>query len=110
MSGEQTLAGLGGIALVGVNYWTGQQRAPISSLLSGTSSTAAHSSLVELGGELLLVGVAVAIAGASPAAGKAVLAAVVALWILWAINHYSGSSAKAKAKTSSSSGGGSKSA
>lgn len=93
MNGAQTLVGIGGLGLIAVNYWTGSQRAPVTSILSTQPSTQqlaqSHGALVEIGGEFLFVLVAVVLSGTSDGLGKALVAVIVALWVLWGINHYS---------------------
>lgn len=104
MTGTQTIAGLAGAGLIVTNWWTGNQHAPIVGVLSksanGKQLAAAHTSLVEIGGELVFVLVAVVIAGTGPGAGKAVVAAIAALWILWAIHHYGGTKSGASSTPS----------
>jgi hypothetical protein len=97
MTGAQTFVGAGGAALVLVNFWTGEARSVVSGSLfsSGGNSQQAHSTLVVLGGELLFVAVAALLAGLSDGAGTAMSALVVALFVLWAVNHFGGAGSPA---------------
>lgn len=91
MTGKQTLVGAGGAALVLVNYWVSPSRQTVSAGLFGTGSTSdAHRSLATLGGELLFVVVATMLAGLSDGFGSVMVAVIVALFVLFAINYYGG--------------------
>src|SRR5271169_5170339 len=82
-----TVVGFGGVALVGLNYWDGQQRADIAPLFSGASSAPnAHVAFKEIGVELVFVIVATMLSGLSDSWGMGMCAVIVALFILWAIN------------------------
>lgn len=86
MAGYQTVVGLGGIALVGLNYWDGAQRTAISPVLSGKGSVSdAHSEFKQIGAELVFVIVATVLAGLSPGWGMGMAAVIVALFILFGI-------------------------
>lgn len=82
----QTVVGLGGAALVGLNYWDGPQRANVSPLLSGNSAPNAHAAFKQIGAELAFVIVATVLAGTSDSWGVGMLAVLIGLTILWAIN------------------------
>lgn len=93
MSGQQGLVAVGGIGLIGANYWLGGARQTVKAgaLTPGATTaqtTAAHQQLKTVLIELMFVGVGVLLAGISDAAGSAALAVLVALGVLWAINHY----------------------
>lgn len=91
MEGKQSVVALGGLALVGVNWWNSDQRGAISDAFAGHSHPAkAHSALLQMGGELLLVLVVTIVAGMSDSLGTGMLALIAALWILWGIQHYAG--------------------
>ena len=102
MSKAVTVAVAGG-TLIGVNAWTSPQRKALADALNGKagSTPASHKALVQIGGEALLVIVAAAAAGSSDAVGTGMVAAIVALWILWAIGHFSGNQPKLSLFTSS---------
>lgn len=91
MNGAQTAAGAVGLGLVAADFWTSQQRPTITAGIFGTGASAAdaHRQLKLVGAELLFVAVAVLVAGISDQAGKAMVAVLVALAVIWAINHYS---------------------
>lgn len=99
MTGQQTIVATGGLGLVVLNYWTGPNRATVAGGLfnPGGNTTAARKALVSLGGELLFVVVASVLAGISDSWGTAMVAVIVALFILWAINHYGGQTGTRKA-------------
>jgi hypothetical protein len=92
VSGKQNLVAAGGLGLIAANFWLGGARQTVSAGLTkgaapGTA-TNAHTEIKRVALELLFVGVAVVIAGASDGAASAMLAVIVALFVLWAINHY----------------------
>lgn len=91
MTTRQSLVGAGGIALLVANFWTGEARATVSGGLFAKDGNpaAAHRELKVIGGELLFVAVATLLAGISDAWGTAMVAVIVALFVLWAINHFS---------------------
>lgn len=81
----------GGLGLVGVNFWTSNQRPAIANVIfgdKGADPNAARSALVGIGGELLLVLILVMMAGASEALSRTALAIIAALWVLWGIHYY----------------------
>jgi hypothetical protein len=89
VNGSQQLVGLGGLGLIAVNFWTGDQRTEIAPVLGGKGTVAdAHSAFKEIGAELLFVVIATMLAGL-PGWGAGMVAVIVALYILWGINHYS---------------------
>lgn len=93
MTGSQTLVGAGGVGLVFANFWFGGDRPQVSASLFGSGDPGtAHTALVKLGGEMLLVVVLTVLAGLSDQWGSAMAVVIVGLAILWAINHYSKSS------------------
>ena len=103
MTGAQTLVGAGGVGLVFANFWLGggNQRSTVSAGLFGSGDPgAAHSALLSLGGEMLLVVVLTVLAGVSDAWGSAMAVVIVGLAIIWAINHYGASSTSSTSKTS----------
>lgn len=101
MNGQQQIVGLGGLALIGANFWlTDQKQTFAAGALSNSGQSgltpkstaqteAAHSLVKQIAAELLFVGVATLLAGMSSQAGNAMIAVVAALAILWAIKHYS---------------------
>lgn len=96
MDGRQQLVGTVGAGLVAVNFWTSNQRAAIGGTVwSKRDPAKAHAALLAVGGELLLVGLLTLGAGTSDTAANATLAILAALWILWAIKHYSATGGKA---------------
>ena len=102
MNGTQSLVGFGGAGLVFANFWFGGNRASLSGGLFGKGSTsAAHSVLLTLGGEMLLVLVLTVLAGVSDGLGSVFSVLIVGLWILWAMHHFAGG---ASPSTSSSKG------
>lgn len=94
MNGQQQLVGLGGLTLVGANFWLSDQRKTFAAGALNSSATdqqqqTAHGLVKSLATELLFVGVATLVAGLGPAAGNAMIAIFAALVILWAVKHYS---------------------
>lgn len=92
MNGQQNIVALGGVALIGANYWA-TQKATINAGLFNSSATtadttAAHAALRNVALELLFVGVATLLAGVSDGLGSAMVAVIVALGILWCIRHF----------------------
>lgn len=92
MSGKQQAVGALGAALVAANFWTGSNR-PLVSAVVGKGSTpadaaAAHTALKSVGLELLFVAVATLLAGLSDGLAGAMIAVIVALFILWAVTHF----------------------
>lgn len=90
---SQTLVAAGGIGLIAANYWLGgaKQTVTAGTLTKGASAdatAASHTEIKKVAAELLFVGVATLIAGISDAAASAMLAVIAALFVLWAINHY----------------------
>jgi hypothetical protein len=99
MAGYSTVVGLGGFALIGLNYWDGPQRSEISPVLTGQGNVSdAHTAFKELGVELVFVVVATVLGGLSDSWGMGMTAVIVALFILWAIQH----TANPKSSTTSS--------
>lgn len=92
-SGVQNLVGASGVGLIAANYWLGGSRQTVS---AGTASagatqaqtTAAHKQIKVIGAELLFVVVATMIAGTSDAAAQLMLAVMVGLGLLYAIQHF----------------------
>lgn len=98
MDPKQQMAGVAGIALVGVNLWTGPGRHQIGDVIWGGGQTdTGHKALLALGGQLLFVGVLVFFAGGGDGAANVVLALIAALWVLWGINRYGNKSTQAPA-------------
>jgi hypothetical protein len=89
---DSTVLGLG-LGLIAVNAWTGNQKSDIASLLNGKPTSTAKRTAINVGGETALVLVMSFVAQSGPGASKAMLAAIVALWVLWGIQHYSGTAA-----------------
>lgn len=103
MTGSQTLVGAGGVGLVFANFWLGggNQRSTVSAGLFGSGDPgAAHTALLSLGGEMLLVVILTVLAGVSDAWGAAMAVVIVGLAIIWAINHY-GTGSKSSAPSTS---------
>lgn len=92
MNGTQSLVAAGGIGLVIANYWTGPAKAQVSSgaFQKGGDVAAAHGQIKIIAGELLFVGVATLLAGLGDTWATAMVVLIVALFTLWAINHYGG--------------------
>lgn len=93
MSDKQNLVAAAGIGLIAANFWLGGARQTVTagSLkpgASGAATTASHTEVKKIAGELLFVGVAVLLSGISDAAGSAMLAVIVGLAVLWSIHHY----------------------
>jgi hypothetical protein len=105
MTGKQTFVGAAGLALIAANFWGSEAHATISGGIfnPGGNTAAAHGSLAVLGGELLFVIVGTVLAGMSDMWGSLMAATVVALFVLFAINHY-GSGAKTTSSSSPLSG------
>jgi hypothetical protein len=103
MTGQQTVVAAGGVGLILANMWVGNnsQRAEISGIFSGNGPSA-HSTLVTLAGEMLFVLIATILAGLSSSWGNAIAVAIVALFVIWSINHFGSSST---AKTTGTAGG-----
>ena len=100
MQGQQTIVGVGGIALVGVNFWTSNQRPTLSAVFDNSKQadpTAGHQIFLAIGAELLLVFVMAFAAGASGTVGNAMVAVLATLWVLWAIRYYSKNNAQTQA-------------
>jgi hypothetical protein len=86
------------VGLVVANFWFGGSRSAVSAGLFGSGDPGvAHKALIALGGEMLFVIVATVLAGISSTWAATMTFVIVALAILWAINHYS--SAKKPAPT-----------
>lgn len=83
MTGTQSLVGLGGLGLVLVNFWTSTQRTAIHDVLAGQATSAAHKEIVTVGGELVFVAIATALAGLGGSWATAIAVAIVGLWVLW---------------------------
>jgi hypothetical protein len=101
VDGRQQLVATAGVGLVAVNFWTSNQRAAVGGTVwSKKDPTKAHTALLAIGGELLLVAILTFAGGTSDTAANASLAVLAALWILWAMKHY-GSTGGAASTTSS---------
>lgn len=95
MADKQPVVAAAGFGLVLSNYWLGGARQQVSSTVFNPKATAdqvtvAHSTIKNLFIELFFVIIATIVAGISDGAADAMLAVIVALAILWAINHYAG--------------------
>lgn len=94
MNAQQNIVGAAGLGLVAANFWTKQRAAVSAGAFNSSASSAAsekgHEALVTIGAELLFVGVATLLAGASASFGNAMIAVVIALGILWIINYQKG--------------------
>ena len=94
MSGKSNLVGAGGIGLIAANFWLGGARKTVGAgLVKGAqpgTATNAHTEIKKVAAELLFVGVAVLIASVNDTAATAMLAVIVALFVLWSIHHFSG--------------------
>jgi hypothetical protein len=104
MTGKQTFVGAGGAGLVLLNFWTSPARQTVSSgVFTNSGDTAAtHKSLAVLGGELLFVIVATLLAGMGDSFGSLMVAVIVALFVLFAINHYGGGVSTSSSSSTSS--------
>lgn len=88
MTGKQQLVGAAGVGLVLLEFWTSDAHSVITGGLFGSSSpTAGHSALKTFALELVFVGGATLIAGVSDGWANAMLALLVGLGLLFAINH-----------------------
>jgi hypothetical protein len=93
MNGAQSLVAAGGIGLVIVNYWTGPARHQVAGVFDqGGDVSAAHGQLKIVAGELLFVAGATLLAGLGDTWATSMVVLIVALFVLWAINHYGGGS------------------
>lgn len=100
MDGTQQLVAVGGLGLVGVNYWTSAQRSAIGSTVwNGKAPAAARSALLAIAGELLLVFILTMVAGQSDSLAYGMLAILAALWVLWSMQHYGSGGAKRSTTT-----------
>ena len=89
---KSTTVAVAGVALIGLNAWNGPQRPALTAALNGKagSQPGAHKALLQMAGEALLVLVFTVAAGTSDAVGTGMVAAVVALWVLYGITYYTG--------------------
>lgn len=89
MNTQQNIVGGLGLGLVAANFWTKQKATFATGALNSSATKAqsekAHTAIYQIGLELLFVGVATLIAGASSSAGSAMVAVLVALAIVWLI-------------------------
>lgn len=84
MSAAQSAVAVGGIALVGANFWTGPQRQDLDNLVfHGQSTPQAKTALLQIGGESILLILLYLVAGSSSGAGTAMVVLVLTLWILY---------------------------
>lgn len=93
MNGQQQVVAAGGAALVLANFWLGGARGTVSTgVFNGGASAQqtadAHSELKKFAGELAFVAVATLLAGLSSQAGTAMVAVIAALFLVWAMNHF----------------------
>jgi hypothetical protein len=92
MNTQQNLTALGGGALIAANFWTDQRHAFAGGALnndaSGKAQQSAHDVVKTIAIELAFVGVLVLLAGASSAAGNAIVAVIAALALVWLMRHY----------------------
>lgn len=89
----QTATGALGAGLLAANVWTGPGRHTLSAGLfasdaSAAQQQAAHNYLKQMGAVALAILAAVLIAGASRQAGRIMVAALLAIWLLWLINRF----------------------
>lgn len=99
MDGKTAIVGIGGLGLVAANYWTGNQRRLLGGAVftpSHGGRTEAHSALLAVGGELLLVGLLYLLAGASDQLANVAVVLVLTLWVLFAITRSTGAPATSK--------------
>jgi hypothetical protein len=96
VSTKSNTVAFAGAGLIAVNAWTGPQRQQISDALNGkaNSSSGAHSAWVQIGAEAAFVLVATVAAGSSDSVGTGMIAALIALWVIWGINRYGGQKQK----------------
>lgn len=84
MSAEQSMVAVGGVGLIGVTFWKSQQRTSLDSLIwQGKSSPAAKKSLLQIGGESVLLLILYLLAGQGDTLGLAMVVVVLTLWILF---------------------------
>lgn len=93
MSGQQQIVAAGGAGLLLLNFWTGPDRATINAGLFDSHATpdaqnAAHKTLVRFAATAVALAAGVLLSGASSQWGSAMVAILVALFILWTMNHY----------------------
>lgn len=84
MSAQQSMVAVGGLGLVGANFWFGPQRQSLDSLIwQGQASSTAKTSLLQIAGELVLILIMYLFAGESDQTGLAMVVVVITLWILF---------------------------
>lgn len=92
MNGSQQIAAALGGGLIAANFWTSQRHifttGALNSSASSSDTAAAHTVIRNVAVEILFVGLGVLVAGVNGKAGGAVVAALLALWIVWLITHY----------------------
>lgn len=92
---KQQLVGVSGAGLVIANFWLGDARTVVRQAVgqaspSQAATVSAHAEIKKFFLELLFIAGATLIAGVNDGAGSAMLAMIVALGILFAIQHFGG--------------------
>lgn len=89
------MVAVGGVGLIGVNFWKSQQRTSLDALIwQGQSTPAAKTALLQIGGEAVLLLIMFLLAGQSSTLGLAMVTVVVTLWILFFMKTTGGTTAK----------------
>jgi hypothetical protein len=87
------MVAVGGLGLVGANFWFGPQRQSLDSLIwDGQPSATAKTSLLQIGGEMVLLLILYLLAGESDQLGLAMVTIVITLWILFYMSRETGTS------------------
>lgn len=95
MSATQSMVAVGGVGLIGVNFWVGPQRQALDGLVwNGQPSTGAKTALFQLGGEAVLLLIMYLVAGQSDDIGLAMLTVLITLWILFYMSRETSSTTK----------------
>lgn len=95
MGAEQSMIAVGGVGLIGVNFWQSSQRTSLDKLIwQGQSTPEAKTALLQIGGEALLLLIMFILAGQSSTLGLAMVTVVVTLWILFFMKTKGGTTAK----------------
>ena len=102
MNGKQQTVAIVGVGLVLLNFWTTDARQIVTAGVFSNGDTArAHQELKVFAGELLFVALASIAAGFGDGWGTALVAAIVALAILWAMHRYTGKTSQGNVSTAS---------
>lgn len=91
MSAQSQTVGAAGMGLVIANFWFGGAKGSTSAGLfqkNSGKSALAHDNLKIVGLELLFVAVATFLASVNSNLGTAMVVMILALWVLWAMLHF----------------------